>query len=66
MRRTSSTPLSGMIASFEQVFRPEAAKASEIREIQRELPADASVPGDPLRPGGTITITLPTSSRRKG
>lgn len=48
MRRKSSTPLSGMVASFDQVFHPEAAKATEIREIQRELPAEASVPGDPL------------------
>lgn len=49
MRRKSSTPLSGMLTSFDQVFHPEAAQATEIREIQRELPADTSVPGDPLR-----------------
>lgn len=64
IRRRSGTPLSGMIASFDQAFRPEAAHASEIREVQRELPAEAPAPGDPREPGATITITVSASDPR--
>ena len=58
-RRKGGTPLSGAVASLDQIFRPEAAKAMEIREIQREIPADAPAPGEPLEPGASITISLP-------
>ncbi|GAB2568181.1 hypothetical protein [Leucobacter ruminantium] len=62
-RRREGSMLSGMISVFDQAFHPEAARASEIREIQRELPAEAPSPGDPidssglLAPGDTPTNT---------
>ncbi|MBK0421577.1 hypothetical protein JD292_05775 [Leucobacter sp. CSA2] len=49
----------GIFGSCDEVFHPEGARASEIREIQRELPAEAAVPGDPIRPDRPLTITLP-------
>lgn len=65
MRRKSNTPLSGMVASFDQAFHPEAAKAMEIREIQRELPAESALSGAPLMPGGTIVVSVPGVGGRK-
>lgn len=59
LRRVGSTPLSGAFTAIDQVFHPEAAKAMEIREVQREIPADAPAHGDPLAPEGSITISLP-------
>lgn len=55
-RRKNGSVLSGMVGTFDEVFHPEAARATEIREVQRELPAENSTPGDPLEPNGTITI----------
>lgn len=58
-RRKDGSVLSGMVGTFEEAFHPEAARATEIREVQRELPAENSTPSDPLELGGTIVISLP-------
>ncbi|GAA1613093.1 hypothetical protein [Leucobacter chromiireducens] len=51
-RRTrDGSVLSGTVSAFDNVFHPEAARAAEIREIQRELPAEAPSPGDPPQAG---------------
>lgn len=57
-RRNNRSVLSGMVGTFDEVFHPEAARAAEIREVQRELPAENATPGDPLEPNGTITISI--------
>lgn len=57
-RRKDGSVLSGMVGTFDEVFHPEAARATEIREVQRELPAENSTPGDPLEPDGTIIISV--------
>ncbi|MBF9335026.1 hypothetical protein G3N30_01855 [Microbacterium lacticum] len=57
-RRKDGSVLSGMVGTFDEAFHPEAARAIEIREVQRELPAENSTPSDPLEPGGTIVISL--------
>lgn len=49
----------GIIGAFNELFHPEAARATEILEVQRELPAEDAVPSDPLRRDGAITIQLP-------
>lgn len=58
-RRRDGSVLSGMVSTFDEAFHPEAVRALEIREVQRELPAEAPTPGDPLHPHSTIVITLP-------
>lgn len=58
-RRKDGSVLSGMVSTFDDAFHPEAARATEIREIQRELPAEAPTPGDPLESPTSIVITLP-------
>lgn len=58
-KRGSYRAMSGVMGTFDEVFHPEAARATEIREIQQELPADAPAPGEPLRPGDSITIAFP-------
>lgn len=57
-RRKNGSVLSGMVGTFDEAFHPEAARSTEIREVQRELPAENSTPSDPLEPGGTIVISL--------
>lgn len=57
-RRKDGSVLSGMVGTFDEAFHPEAARVTEIREVQRELPAENSTPSDPLEPGGTIVISL--------
>ncbi|MDQ1084722.1 MULTISPECIES: hypothetical protein [Microbacterium] len=50
-RRDGSGPrsaLSGTISTFDEAFHPAAARAAEVREIQREVFLDAPAPGDPL------------------
>lgn len=59
-RRKDGSVLSGMVGTFDEVFHPEAARATEIREIQRELPAEDSTPGDPIESSATITISIRT------
>ncbi len=58
-RRKDGSVLSGIVGTFDEAFHPEAARASEIREVQRELPAEAPTPGDPIHPHSTIVISLP-------
>jgi hypothetical protein len=36
---------------FDEVFHPDAHAASQIQEAEREIPAPAPLPGDPIRPG---------------
>jgi len=55
-RRTSAG--SGVFGSFDEVFNPAAARASEIREVQHELTAEHLSSRDPLTSGGTIRIRL--------
>jgi len=57
IRRRSGTPLSGAIASFDEAFHPEAAKAMEIREVQQELLGDAPLPGEPCAPNDAIAYS---------
>lgn len=57
-RHTDGSALSGMVGTFDEVFHPEAARATEIREVQRELPAENSPAGEPLELDGTIVISL--------
>lgn len=45
----SGSATAGAVGGIDDVFHPEAARASEIREVQRELPAEAPVAGDPFR-----------------
>lgn len=58
-RESGRSATSGIVGGFDQVFHPEAAHAAEIREVQKELPAEAAQPGDPIRPDRPLTITLP-------
>lgn len=55
--------MGGVLGTFDDAFRPEAARAAEIREVQRELPAEASVPGEPPFPANSITIEVRRSGR---
>lgn len=57
-RRKDGSVLSGMVGTFDEAFHPEAARATEIREIQRELPAENSTPGDPIGSDTRIVITI--------
>ena len=57
-RQGGKTAISGIVGTFDEAFHPEAARATEIREIQQELPAEAPAPGDPLVPGGKIIIDI--------
>lgn len=56
-RSTGGSTMSGVVGGFDLAFHPEAARAAEIREVQRELPAEAALPGDPIRPDRPLTIT---------
>ncbi|MBX3068486.1 MAG: hypothetical protein KF867_04155 [Cryobacterium sp.] len=40
------TAISGALGAINEVFHPEAAQASEILEVEQELPPDAPVPSD--------------------
>ncbi len=56
----SSKPVgNGVLGAVNELFHPEAAKATEILEVQRELPAEDAVPSDPLNRDGRITIEVP-------
>lgn len=58
-RRTrDGSVLSGTVSAFDNVFHPEAARAAEIREIQRELPAEVPTPGNPPE-SGLLPVTPP-------
>lgn len=57
-RQGGKTAISGIVGTLDEAFHPEAARATEIREIQQELPAEAPAPGDPLVPGGKIIIDI--------
>lgn len=61
-RSGARSAMGGVLGTFDDAFRPEAARAAEIREVQRELPAEASVPGEPPFPANRITIEV----RRRG
>ena len=65
-RRAGRPKVSGILGSIDDVFHPEAARAIEIREVQRELPAEAPTPGDPLLPGGPIVIGRVTAVGSEG
>ena len=43
-KRGEHRAVSGVIGTFDEVFHPEAARALEIREVQRELPAEMPTP----------------------
>lgn len=43
-KRGEHRAVSGVIGAFDEVFHPEAARALEIREVQRELPAEMPTP----------------------
>lgn len=64
-RRKDGSVLSGMVGTFDEVFHPEAARAAEIREVQRELPAEDSAPSDPFEPGVRVVISLGRDVDRK-
>ena len=46
-RRGCGGAMSGIVGTFDEIFHPEAARAVEIREVQRELPAEAPDSEDP-------------------
>ena len=43
-KRGEHRAMSGVIGTFDEVFHPEAARAMEIREVQRELPEEMPSP----------------------
>lgn len=43
-KRGEHRAVSGVIGAFDEVFHPEAARALEIREVLRELPAEMPTP----------------------
>lgn len=40
------SPLSGVLGMMDEVFRPETARVVEVREVEQELPVEASNSGD--------------------